>query len=392
MTKHVCEECIDDRALQKVIQREAVALKCNYCERNSDGGPIAAPISELMPLIREGIAMEWAHPGDEAVPWDSEEGRYIVPVYDSQDLLESVIDTASEELLLDLAHLLGDDEWCQKHAARLTRDEEWYLDWENFSDQVKHHTRYVFYRVEPEESDVYEPTRSPHEVLDTIGELVLEQDLVRTVAVGTTISRARPHGADEAFSTVNELGPPPTDVAIYSNRMSPSGIPMFYGSTSEDTALAEVGGADFATVAEFLTLQPLLVLDLTCIPPVPSLFDEHINHLRPALKFLWNFTEDLSKRIEKDGREHIEYVPTQVATEYFRRVFRDLEDQELRGIVYPSSRHEGGVSWVLFFENDDCTQDDSDEAEGKWLSMVVASVRRRDLRNRVAPPPIGRLF
>ena len=392
MTKHACKKCIRNYPLQEVIDREAVASKCDYCGKSSDK-PIAAPISELMPRIWEGLQTEWADPGDEAVPWDSEEGRYIVPVYDSYDLLEMFVDTTSEELLRDLADRLGDGEWCQKNAARLTKDEEWYFDWESFSDQLKHHTRYVFYRVEPEPGDVFEPARSPHEVLDTIGELVLEQDLLRTVNTSTKIVRARAHGAGETLSTVEELGPPSSDKARYSNRMSPAGIPMFYGSQREDTALNEVGGEDdFATVADFLTLQPFKVLDLTIIPNVPSIFDEHRNYLRPALKFLWSFTEDLSKRIEKDGREHIEYVPTQVATEYFRRVFRDGDNEPLRGIVYPSSRHEGGVSWVLFFEGDDCTQDDRTDTEGKWLSMVTASVRRIDLKTRAAPPLVGRLF
>jgi len=133
--------------------------------------------------------------------------------------------------------------------------------------------------------------------LDTIGELVLEQDLLRTVEVGTTIVRARRHGADKELSSVEELGPPPSDKARYSNRMSPAGIPMFYGSRNEDTALNEVDGGDLATVADFVTLQPFKVLDLTSIPRVPSLFDEHESYLRPAIKFLWSFTEDLSKRI-----------------------------------------------------------------------------------------------
>lgn len=367
MEKHVCERCIDDYALQELINQGAVSSKCDYCAAVSEGEAIAAPISELMPRILEGLLTEWADPGDEAVPWDSEEGRYIVPVYDSYDLLEKEIDTTSEELLWDLTDLLGDREWCQQDAARFTKEEEWFLEWKNFSDQLKHHTRYVFYRAEPKPGDIYEPARSPHEILDTIGQLVLEQDLLRTVGVGTRIVRARPHKADEAFSTVKDLGPPQRDKARFSNRMSPAGIPMFYGSQREDTALNEVEGDDYATVADFLTLRSFKVLDLTRIPHVPSLFDEQRNNLRPALKFLCSFQEDLSKRIDKDGREHIEYVPTQVATEYFRRVFRDGENEPLQGIVYPSSRHEGGESWVLFFENKDCTQDDRHDWDGKWL-------------------------
>src|ERR1044072_8375858 len=137
MEKHVCEQCIGDYALQELINQGAVSSKCDYCAAVSEGEAIAVPISELMPRILDGLLTEWADPGDEAVPWDSEEGRYIVPVYDSHDLLEMELDTTSEELLWDLTNLLGDREWCQQNAARFTKEEEWLLDWKNFSDQLK---------------------------------------------------------------------------------------------------------------------------------------------------------------------------------------------------------------------------------------------------------------
>ncbi len=392
MTKYVCQECIRDYPLQQLINREATVSTCDYCGTTSAEEAIAAPISVLMPVIREGILMEWEYAEDELF-WDSEEGRYVLPTHDSYDLLEIVLDTTSQELLSDLTQELGDREWCQKNPTRLTKEAEWYLDWQNFSDQLKHHTRYVFYKIEPTARDIFEPARSPYEILDTISDLVLQQGLIKAIGMGKKIVRARAHGSAKAFSTVEELGPAPINRSRYSNRMSPAGIPMFYGSDREDTALNEVEGEkDFATVADFLTLQPFKVLDLTDLPSIPSLFDQHRNHLRPALKFLTSFTEDLSSRIEKDGREHIEYVPTQVATEYFRRVFRDSENQALRGISYPSSRHEGGVSWVLFFDAEDCTQDNRPQGERKGLSMLTASVRHVDLKNRVAPPPVGRLF
>jgi hypothetical protein len=56
----------------------------------------------------------------------------------------------------------------------------------------------------------------------------------------------------------------------------------------------------------------------------------------------------------KDGREHIDYVPTQVVTEYFRHVFKDGDGQPVKGILYPSARQDGGVCCVLFFEADQC--------------------------------------
>src|SRR6267142_6091863 len=63
--KHVCESCIANYPLQELINREAVETKCDYCGAVSDGEPIAAPISELMPRIWEGLQTEWADPGDE---------------------------------------------------------------------------------------------------------------------------------------------------------------------------------------------------------------------------------------------------------------------------------------------------------------------------------------
>ena len=282
----------------------------------------------------------------------------------------------------------------KKHSYKLTQQEEWYVDWEDFSDQLKHHTRYVFYRVEKADAgdDTYERARIPHEILDTIGELVLAQELIRTVSSGTEIVRARLHKENERYSTVKELGPPHNDKTV-STRMSPAGIPMFYGSQREDTALSEIGGNEFATVAKFKALKDIKVLDLTKIPRVPSLFDQQNNSERSALIFLWNFLEDLTKPIEKDDRVHIEYVPTQVVTEYFRRVFRDSEDAELKGVVYPSARHEGGISYVFFVDNDECTQDDEGDAAGEPLfSMITSSVKQVDLRNRSTPPPVGELF
>ena len=108
----------------------------------------------------------------------------------------------------------------------------------------------------------------------------------------------------------------------------------------------------------------------------------------------YSFVRDFVQAVEKDGREHIEYVPTQVVTEYFRRVFRDTDGEPIRGIIYPSSRHEGGKSYVLFFVSENFTQDDRDDVTSaeKWLSMNTASMRRVDLRARTPPPPVGKLF
>ena len=247
--------------------------------------------------------------------------------------------------------------------------------------------------MEYERDEFDELSRTPYDILETIGDLVLEQELLRTIPAGTIRVRARPHQEDEEFSAVEDLGPPPEEMAIHSNRMSPAGIPMFYGSNTEETALGEIDQKGFATVANFETVKEFQVLDLTRIPDVPSLFDQQGDDRRSSIIFLTNFLEDFTRKVEKDGREHIEYVPTQVVTEYFRRVFRNREGEHLKGVIYPSARVEGGVSYVLFFTNEDCTQNDSTEdRDEKWLSMVSSSVKRIDLRARTAVKNPFRLF
>lgn len=114
MDKFVCENCFDDYAVVEFIRLEVVEDKCDYCETDSSSEAIAAPIREVARFIRDGIETEWADPADEAVPWDSEEDRYIVTTYDSYDLLEKVLSIDSDDLRWDIVHYLGDGDWCQK--------------------------------------------------------------------------------------------------------------------------------------------------------------------------------------------------------------------------------------------------------------------------------------
>lgn len=304
--KFVCENCFDDYAVEEFIRREAVELRCDYCETESEAEAIAAPLSDVARFIRDGIETEWSDPDDEAVPWDSEDGRYMVEVHDTYDLLLDLLSISSEELLNDLSGELGDRNWCQRNPARFTKQEELYFNWEAFSEQLKHHTRYVFYRVEHERDEFDDSSVTPYNILDTIADLVLDHELLRTLPAGTTLIRARQHREDEAYSMVEDLGPPPKEKAVHANRMSPAGIPMFYGSDMEETALAEIDQSGFATVANFKTLKAFQVLDLTRIPGVPSLFDQQMGHQRSAIIFLHNFLEDFAKKVDKDGREHIE--------------------------------------------------------------------------------------
>jgi len=80
------------------------------------------------------------------------------------------------------------------------------------------------------------------------------------------------------------------------------------------------------------------------------------------------FEQDATRRVTKDGMEHIEYVPTQIVAEYFRHVFKQPDDTRLDGILYRSSVSHDGVCVALFCTNEDCTDDPA--AAGKKLALV----------------------
>jgi hypothetical protein len=139
--------------------------------------------------------------------------------------------------------------------------------------------------------------------------------------------------------------------------MSPPGIVMFYVSDDAETALREIAKAParFA-IGHFRTLRDAKILDLAGVPPVPSIFESIPDSLeydpRPPAIFLNYFATELSKPIARDDRVHVDYIPTQVITEYFRTEFLH-EGERIDGIRYRSARHAEHRSLVLFATQDD---------------------------------------
>ncbi len=223
-------------------------------------------------------------------------------------------------------------------------------------------------------------------MLDEIRKLVADENLIRTLDTTAVLFRVRLHGPEENCADWKALGPPPSKRAP-SNRMSPAGISMFYASTDQQTARAEAKailraatGLRMTSAAWFLT-RPLRLLDLCGIPTIPSFWFTPRDE-RDRTRFLHAFTADISKSVIHDGREHIEYVPTQILTEYFRDEFQTNDGEHLDGILYPSAQRKGGKNVVIFAGQDDLVP----AAERRLLhnppllALDTTSIKR--LRNR----------
>jgi hypothetical protein len=137
--------------------------------------------------------------------------------------------------------------------------------------------------------------------------------------------------------------------------MNPAGIPIFYGALDPDTPLHEALQSNGrVTMGVFSPLRPLLVLDLAGERRLlhVGIFHNATRAKRGLANFMAAFIDDIARVSARDGREHIDYVPAQIVTEYFRRVFR-IDDRALDGIIYPSTRNEAGRNIALFVDRDD---------------------------------------
>jgi hypothetical protein len=377
--KYVCKNCIGNEFIKNYIKEHCQESYCDYCERESDE-LIAADMDDVLDFILDGINSEWDHP-IRCMTYDEE---WIGFTKDSYDLirfeLADELNINNEQLIEDIISAFIDNEWCERNPYSERDFERDYYNWEQFVNLVKYRVRYVFYRSQDynQEFTDYESIE-PSKILDRIGSITNTLGLIKPLPVNTIFFRVRVHKKNERFLTVEELGPPPND-KTKSNRMSPAGIVMFYGASDKKTALLETCNNSkkrvYATIAMFKTLRELNVVNLTNIPNIPSLFDKEQNYLRNAIIFLQSFLDDITKPVVHDGMEHIDYVPTQIVTEYFRYIFSTTFGIQVNGIIYPSSRNTRGQASVLFLDNSKCTQDNRQESndDEKWLCLLTKSI------------------
>lgn len=154
--------------------------------------------------------------------------------------------------------------------------------------------------------------------------------------------------------------------------MSPAGIPMFYGSFEKDTAAAETMTAPGRhAMAEFRTTRPIRILDLGR-PPFVSIFDPKLGGFDEWAAFMRAFIKDFQRPVENNGEQHYEYVPTQIATEFFR--LGSKATGKLDGITYSSVKNLGGRCIVLFADRSDV--DPAPDPSGAPLGTHLLKLRK----------------
>lgn len=376
---HVCSKHFNDFGLSRFVIKNGEEVRCSYCEYDDEGEKLegrededmkteyepAVLLSELISYMLDCIAPEYDRPG-EWMYFESAEGGYLgAEVYDTRELLTEVIglDLDHDGLYEDIIGSIANNEWCARDPYGDTKSKALLYTWQNFSQIVKHKTRYVFFKNKYKEArDLMEP----FDILDHIGRMVHGTKQLFNTSHSETgqaylfdkyqFYRARQHSKRNEAKFVDGLGSPPPFVATV-NRMSPAGISMFYCSDNEQTAIAETLNrrnrkAKYITTGCFENLRPLTLINLDRLREI-SIFDADKSEFYQAMLFLRLFRAEISKTVARDGKEHFDYVPTQIVTEYFRDVFPVQFGVKIDGIQYPSVKNKGQSCFVLFFEQAD---------------------------------------
>jgi len=377
-TKFCCTECFSEPEIQRFIRDQETLGNCDYC---GSEGVYISDVREVGEFILEGVHRYYEDAAQE-VGYESAEGGYLLPtllisqiLVDKEEIFGDTLDDPNP-LLEDLVSEDGTPYVRRNPYGPPDGDPDEIHYWNQFCDVVKTQKRFTAF-LEHGEEETYDHTR-PKGFLAHLAEHYLPS-LIHILQKGTTIYRARIRDGNKEYRHEDLTSPPPEHSR--NSRMSPVGIPFFYGSKDHETCIHEVRPsiAEHVVVAEFEALEDLFVLDLTEeIEPPLSIFhpEYYFSYEQTAKPFLSHFAADISKPIRTTDSD-IEYVPTQVFTEFIRSInFRDQflyydkdgkeTDVFLSGILFRSSIKKQGINVTLFRGPDISTPDTQNHGDA-WL-------------------------
>lgn len=354
-------------------------------------------------FIREGLKRAYEDVNDlSGAMWDSEEGQFIgaggeeageslinilyytecifSEKYDYEAAAKLLKEIITESGLSYLQEKDGDfDNFDDIYSPCLVRKDDLYghevtneyFAWESFKHTCKYFSRYF---------DIGNQSTKRENLLDTLK--IIFKSMEKVLDKNTIFSRVRKFELENKqqitdIVPIREIGPAPAKYAT-PNRMSPFGISYMYLSDKVETCLCEIRARanDTILVGKFSSKIDLNIIDLSISPKMPmkSIFNTNYIHSHNWIDdFIDSFKSEISNRISDEDKE-IEYIPTQVLTEYIRKLGYD-------GIRFESSVLDDTYNYVLFCGPNIkvCTKDyDSSylKYEGEieyfnlWLSII----------------------
>lgn len=293
-SKRICHECIGEKFLSRQIEDNGKVKKCSYCsisKRTIRVTDLADKIQTVFEQLYERTS-EYPDSYQEAMFKDKEstyewerEGDGTV------DAIEELV-SVEREIAEDIQKILA-DRFYSRSAEEIGEETEfndsiqyeykgvsakvWEDEWREFENSLKTESRYF---NQPGEAYL-------NRVFDGIDQLKTGNGEPVIVVAGKShklkaIYRSRCFQSAESLrlalsDITRHLGPPPYKMAR-AGRMNAVGVSVFYGATTEATAMAEVRPpvGSKVVVAKFNIIRDLRLLNLTALNDLKfegSLFD-----------------------------------------------------------------------------------------------------------------------
>jgi hypothetical protein len=343
--------------------------------------------TEVLQRIGSRLMIEWSRSEDVLFRDSESDSGLIGPEFDIRDVLAfEGVEFGSEAFEEFVADAFLETRFSPSGVYATTPGEALQFGWEDLVETVKHRRRFFFVLAPNDRSGdgAGVPVPRGPELLGELDRLIREHGLLRDLVTEETLYRVRVHPVRKHYVTARDLGSPPPNAASQS-RMSPAGIPMLYTATEPETAIAETLESRRTrrkgmTVATFRPTETMRIVDFSLLPEIPSVFDESEDTLRVRheLGFLYGMRRDIGAPVMLDGREHIDYVPTQVVCEYLRDRLPVELDAPVHGLAWESARRAGALNIVLFIDQKRCVELDERPPliDGPMVELVRFERRR----------------
>ncbi len=323
--EYICEDCIENNGLENIVSCSNPNHKCKYCGTKTKN---VISICDLLEAIKDEIEKEYT-PSIDNEP--IENGQYMFKQMDNEDIINELFCIENDQLREDIFDAFMDESY-----SKYTKSDEecdFYLySWENFQKVVLEKYRYTFLSQDEHKN-----------FLNGLQTCIIDKNLFKIIKMNSKFYRVRAG----IYKNIEELCPPPKD-KVPDNRMNPKGIPMFYCSSEEETAIKEtrLSLKDTKTIAEFQNTKDLTILDLSeDFLPCPD----------GRIKFLYYFVRDISRQLNPKDEKKLLYIPTQILTEYFR-YFLKYQDKNIDGLCFKSSL-DSKLNYVFFYDKDSFGKD-----------------------------------
>lgn len=315
-SKNVCHRCIGELYIKKLIRAKGnKENNCSYCGkslRNIRIDDLAAKVHEMFNLHYSLTEFDSYY--DRTGPDANEVIQEELEVDDviSEDIFQSLQNNYNDHHEID--RIYDEDYGYEKITVR---GDDFDRKWEEITKSLREEARFF--------------NQSAKEFLDDLFSDIHTQvtgnsdAVIKDLGTETVLYRARVfHSKDAVLEALSQperkLGPPPPEDAK-AGRMNALGVPVFYGATSPEIAMAEVRPAvgSHVVMARFSPLRNLRILDLSALKSLihieGSMFDPENLKKTEKIRFLKTLSYKLTIPVLAEVRGH-EYLITQAVSEY----------------------------------------------------------------------------